>query len=532
MNVFASVLLVFAPALASGSGDDHGHGNGLWEWAGAFALSSEHTYTLTFRPREPAIQFLYVPASTADAAGIEEVEAAATTIWNTTAATQVSGTDTPLAPSVRYNLTLEEDSYINIFWLQAAVTARSSGLNREPHVLFFEHLPGELEKSGLHWLKDDHGGNVEPRAFEPPEPEPEEADGHTGMAILACIVVTCISAVGLLFIVPCIKLFNIEKSEENFQTFLEIGNAFASGALLSCMSFLMFPEALLLSTDGSGKQTGAMLLLGFISVGIVNWICNCAGGRHGIAHGHGHGGGACDDDNCGHSHGKPAAHGHGHGAGAIPGQVPAEQEQASLKDGDQDEDLTPAAQPAAGAQDDDDHGHGHGHSNGCCNFESWEPVAFSVLFGDFLHNFVDGIAIGVAFRYCEGNGWVVAGGAIAHEFSQELADFIVLVTQGKLTIPEAIGANLLSGCSCIIGGILASYIKLSAGATSCLLAYGGGTYLWIGTVECFPCLMKERKPIRILSLLFAFLFGVLLIHLALLNHEHCDPDGAHAGHDH
>ena len=38
--------------------------------------------------------------------------------------------------------------------------------------------------------------------------------------------------------------------------------------------------------------------------------------------------------------------------------------------------------------------------------------------------------------------------------------------------------------------------------------------------------------IRILSLLFAFLFGVLLIHLALLNHEHCDPDGAHAGHDH
>ena len=71
MNVFASVLLVFAPALASGSGDDHGHGNGLWEWAGAFALSSEHTYTLTFRPREPAIQFLYVPASTADAAGIE-----------------------------------------------------------------------------------------------------------------------------------------------------------------------------------------------------------------------------------------------------------------------------------------------------------------------------------------------------------------------------------------------------------------------------------------------------------------------------
>ena len=31
-----------------------------------------------------------------------------------------------------------------------------------------------------------------------------------------------------------------------------------------------------------------------------------------------------------------------------------------------------------------------------------------------------------------------------------------------------------------------------------MLAFGAGTYLWIGTVECFPCLMEAHQPKEIL----------------------------------
>ena len=60
-----------------------------------------------------------------------------------------------------------------------------------------------------------------------------------------------------------------------------------------------------------------------------------------------------------------------------------------------------------------------------------------------------------------------------------------------------------------------------------LLAFGAGTYLWIGTVECFPCLMEAHQPKEILLRLMAFIVGVAMIVLALGSHDHCEAE--HAG---
>lgn len=39
----------------------------------------------------------------------------------------------------------------------------------------------------------------------------------------------------------------------------------------------------------------------------------------------------------------------------------------------------------------------HGHSHGMEHFQSVAPVAWMIIFGDGLHNFIDGLGIGVAF---------------------------------------------------------------------------------------------------------------------------------------
>ena len=66
---------------------------------------------------------------------------------------------------------------------------------------------------------------------------------------------------------------------------------------------------------------------------------------------------------------------------------------------------------------------------------------------------------------------------------------ILQVTKGNLSIFEAVSANLLGGASCMIGGLIAASVDLSPATNAYMLAFGAGTYLWIGTVECFPCLM-------------------------------------------
>jgi len=69
-----------------------------------------------------------------------------------------------------------------------------------------------------------------------------------------------------------------------------------------------------------------------------------------------------------------------------------------------------------------------------------------------------------------------------------------------------------------------------------LLAFGGGTYLYIAFVECMPKVMSaDVSPLVRFLGIFAFLLGTVVIGLVLLDHEHCVPDGAEAeggGHHH
>jgi len=168
-------------------------------------------------------------------------------------------------------------------------------------------------------------------------------------------------------------------------------------------------------------------------------------------------------------------------------------------------------------------------------------IIAGILLGDFVHNLCDGFFIGAAFAGCgESFGWTVAWGTVAHEIAQELSDYVVLTgSDCKLKPILALALNFLSGTGLLFGTIIVLSSDVSDGDIGLLLAFGGGTYLYIAFVECMPKVMsaKVTVPVRTLAI-FVYMIGVIAIGLVLLDHEHCVPPsadgeaGGHHAHDH
>merc|ERR1712137_1144564 len=59
-----------------------------------------------------------------------------------------------------------------------------------------------------------------------------------------------------------------------------------------------------------------------------------------------------------------------------------------------------------------------------------DSLALLSLGGDVIHNFVDGLVIGVAFVESASTGWAVTIAVILHELPLEMGDFVLLLHAG------------------------------------------------------------------------------------------------------
>ena len=163
-----------------------------------------------------------------------------------------------------------------------------------------------------------------------------------------------------------------------------------------------------------------------------------------------------------------------------------------------------------------------------------QPHVSQVLLGDGLHNAVNGVLIGVAAQGCSSSVlWVVATGAIIHEVSQELSDYLLLVTRGNLGLGRALLLNWLSSLTCpLLAGITAA-TPFSTASLGSLLALSAGFYIFLGaTVSLAPLLEVPHAREQLLALV-CFVLGASAIGLATLNHQHCEvASDDHAGHGH
>jgi zinc and cadmium transporter len=137
-------------------------------------------------------------------------------------------------------------------------------------------------------------------------------------------------------------------------------------------------------------------------------------------------------------------------------------------------------------------GHHHDHH---FDVQQAGQGGWSVLVGDSIHNFCDGIIIAAAFLTDVQLGVVTSLAIIAHEIPQEVGDYIVLLNAG-LPRRKALIYNALSGLSAVVGGVVGYFV---VGPWEALFPYllvvASSSFIYIAVADLIPQL-QQRMPLK------------------------------------
>ena len=133
-----------------------------------------------------------------------------------------------------------------------------------------------------------------------------------------------------------------------------------------------------------------------------------------------------------------------------------------------------------------------------------KPVGLLVLMSDFIHNFVDGLALGVSYSTSLSIGFSTSVAVFLHEIPHELGDFVILFDAGY-TPQGIVLANMAISLSSFIGVILSvSFLQLNASADGAdtfstsvkpaVLAFTAGNFLYIALADLIPELLHGHRP--------------------------------------
>ena len=166
-------------------------------------------------------------------------------------------------------------------------------------------------------------------------------------------------------------------------------------------------------------------------------------------------------------------------------------------------------------------GDGHDHHH---QFDAQQAGrgGFSVLVGDGIHNFCDGVITAAAFLADPTLGWVTAAAVVAHEIPQEVGDFLVLLNAG-FSRTKALFYNALSGLAAVAGGVAGYYlVGPFAELLPFLLVVAASSFIYIAVADLLPQLQQRLAWRETLSqvLWLAAGLGLVMVARVLLEGSH------------
>jgi zinc and cadmium transporter len=147
--------------------------------------------------------------------------------------------------------------------------------------------------------------------------------------------------------------------------------------------------------------------------------------------------------------------------------------------------------------------------------EKTKPAAYLNIFGDVIHNFVDGLVIAASYSVSVEVGIATTIAVILHEIPQEIGDFAILIHAG-FSKAKALWYNFLTALSAIAGALVTLLIASTDGFEINLVGFAAGSFIYISLGDLVPELHKDTKLSASILQLVCFLAGIGFMALLLL----------------
>jgi zinc and cadmium transporter len=155
---------------------------------------------------------------------------------------------------------------------------------------------------------------------------------------------------------------------------------------------------------------------------------------------------------------------------------------------------------------DDDHAHEHDERQ-----HDHRVVSTTVMLGDTLHNFIDGVALALAWSTGPALGITTTIAVFFHEVPQEMGDFGVLLHLG-LSRAKVLWYNVASSLASVAGGIIGYVLLPVIGPyTPHLLGFAAGSFLYIAISDLLPELHRHKASRHDVGHILMVVLGILSI---------------------
>lgn len=156
------------------------------------------------------------------------------------------------------------------------------------------------------------------------------------------------------------------------------------------------------------------------------------------------------------------------------------------------------------------------HWRHCHNPTHNHTLAHMNLFGDAIHNFIDGIIIGAAFLVNIPAGIATTFAVTLHEIPQEMGDAAVLLHSG-FNKSKALLFNFYVALTALLGVAVVFFLgSFIHHIEKFILPFAMGNFLYIAGSDLIPELHKDITTKKAIIQVFMLIFGMLTMSLLLL----------------
>ena len=170
---------------------------------------------------------------------------------------------------------------------------------------------------------------------------------------------------------------------------------------------------------------------------------------------------------------------------------------------------------------DEHHTHGHDHAHGHAHSAVRMPGAWSVLTGDSVHCFGDGVLIASAFMADMRLGAIAALAVLAHEVPHHMGDLVVL-RAGSNNRRMALVKVSLAGAITALGGCIGYWlVDRLQDYLPYFLVVASSSFIYVALADLIPQLQKRLSTRQTFAQVAALVGGIVLVALVSgIGHGH------------